>query len=154
MCVNTMAAILEDTHKDTRTQTKTHITTKGHTDTMTPTETREHTKYTRTHKHIEIHINARTHTKGTNRVFSTYSNIGPRLLFPHHIWQFEALTCSRREDGLSRRHGVKPPLTHSLTHSLTIGYLFVCRIFTYLWCDRVHDPFFVFYHRCTCIQVA
>ena len=24
----------------------------------------------------------------------------------------EALTCSRREDGLSCRHGVKPPLTH------------------------------------------
>ena len=30
---------------------------------------------------------------------------------------FEALTCSRREDGLSCQHGVKPPLTHSLTHS-------------------------------------
>ena len=25
---------------------------------------------------------------------------------------FEALTCSRREDGLSCRHRVKPPLTH------------------------------------------
>ena len=31
---------------------------------------------------------------------------------PHHIWLFEALTCSRREDGLSCRHGVKPPLFH------------------------------------------
>ena len=29
---------------------------------------------------------------------------------------FEALTCSRREEGLSCQHGVKPPLTHSLTH--------------------------------------
>ena len=33
-------------------------------------------------------------------------------------WLFEALTSSHREDGLSCQHGVNPPLTHSLTHSL------------------------------------
>ena len=33
--------------------------------------------------------------------------------FPPITWLFEALTCSRREDGLSCRHGFKPPLTHS-----------------------------------------
>ena len=32
-----------------------------------------------------------------------------------------ALTCSRREDGLSCRHGVKPPLTHSLLLSLGLS---------------------------------
>ena len=30
------------------------------------------------------------------------------------IWLFEALTCSRGEDGLSCRHSVKPPFTHSM----------------------------------------
>ena len=32
---------------------------------------------------------------------------------------FSPLTCLRREDGLSCRHSVEPPLTHSLTHSFT-----------------------------------
>ena len=35
-----------------------------------------------------------------------------------------AVTCSRREDGLSCRHGVKPPLTHSLTQLLAVGRWF------------------------------
>ena len=34
--------------------------------------------------------------------------------FMKSLWLLEALTCSRRKDGLSCRHGVKP-LTHSLT---------------------------------------
>ena len=33
----------------------------------------------------------------------------------------EALTCSRREDGLSCRHNVKPPLTHSLMDKSIMG---------------------------------
>ena len=33
-------------------------------------------------------------------------------IFSPITWPFEALTCSRSEDGLSCRHGVKPPLTH------------------------------------------
>ena len=33
---------------------------------------------------------------------------------------FEALTCSRREDGLSCQHSVKPPLTHSLCLATTL----------------------------------
>ena len=42
--------------------------------------------------------------------------INPFLFFfIHHIWLFEALTCSRREDGLSCWHCVKPPLTHCHT---------------------------------------
>ena len=36
-------------------------------------------------------------------------------------WCFEALTCSRREDGLSCRHGVKPPLTHYFISITTIN---------------------------------
>ena len=31
--------------------------------------------------------------------------------FMKSLFLLEALTCSRREDGLSCRHGVKPPLT-------------------------------------------
>ena len=38
---------------------------------------------------------------------------------------FEALTCSRREDGLSCQHGVKPPLTHSLTHLVSFIKRFI-----------------------------
>ena len=38
--------------------------------------------------------------------------------FMRSLWLLEALTCSRREDGLSGQ-GVKPPLARSLAHSLT-----------------------------------
>ena len=36
------------------------------------------------------------------------------FFFKINVWLFEALTCSRHEDGPSCRHGVKPPLTHSM----------------------------------------
>ena len=36
------------------------------------------------------------------------------------LWLLQALTCSRHEDGVSCRHGVKPPLTHSLFKSMVI----------------------------------
>ena len=38
--------------------------------------------------------------------------------FMKNLWLLEALTCSRREDDLSCRHGVKPPHTHTLTPSI------------------------------------
>ena len=41
--------------------------------------------------------------------------------FVNDAFLFDALTCSRREDGLSCRHSVKPPLTHATRDSLQLS---------------------------------
>ena len=55
-------------------------------------------------------------TQGLAIMYYRMDSMHSRIAHTSFCFMFDALTCSRREDVPSCRHGVKPPLTHSLTH--------------------------------------
>ena len=52
-------------------------------------------------------------TQGLAIMYYRMDSMHYRIAHTSFCFMFDALTYSRGEDGLSCRHGVKPPLTHS-----------------------------------------